>query len=81
VEGVTVESVADVAAAVDFAREHNLRLLVWGGGHSYFGSSNSRDSLARSMAGIELHDAFVATGTSAAPLPAVTVAPGPSATP
>jgi hypothetical protein len=31
VEAVTVESATDVAAAVDFAREHNLRLLVLGG--------------------------------------------------
>jgi FAD/FMN-containing dehydrogenase len=42
---VTAESAADVAAAVDFAREHNLRLVVRGGGHSYLGTSNSRDSL------------------------------------
>jgi len=70
---------ADVTAAVDSAREHNLRLLVRGGGHSYLGTSNSRDSLliwTRRMAGIELHDAFVPAGTNAAPLPAVTVGPG-----
>ena len=40
VEAVTVESAADVAAAVDFVREHNLRLLVWGGGRSYLFSSS-----------------------------------------
>ena len=57
---------ADVTAAVDSAREHNLRLLVRGGGHSYLGTSNSRDSLlirTRRMPGIELQarcDAMVA---------------------
>jgi FAD/FMN-containing dehydrogenase len=76
---VTAESAADVVAAVDFAREHNLRLVVRGGGHSYLGTSNSRDSLliwTRRMAGIEPHDAFVPAGTNAAPLPAVMVGPG-----
>jgi FAD/FMN-containing dehydrogenase len=76
---VAAESAADVAASVDFARAHNLRLVVRGGGHSYLGTSNSRDSLliwTHRMAGIELHDAFVPAGTKAAPLPAVTVGPG-----
>ena len=76
---VAAESAADVAAAVDFAREHNLRLVVRGGGHSYLGASNSRDSLliwTRRMAGIELHDAFVPQDTNGTPLPAVTVGPG-----
>ena len=53
---VSAVSAADVAAAIDFAREHNLRLVVRGGGHSYLGTSSSRDSLliwTRRMAGIE----------------------------
>lgn len=76
---VAVENSADVVAAVNFAREHNLRLVVRGGGHSYLGTSNARDSLliwTRRMAGIELQDAFVPAGTKGAPLPAVTVGPG-----
>ena len=36
---------ADVIAAVNFARENNLRLVVKGGGHSYQGTSNAADSL------------------------------------
>ncbi len=42
---VAAESAADVAAAVKFARAHNLRLVVKGGGHSYLGGSNAPDSL------------------------------------
>ena len=34
---VAAESAADVAAAVKFARAHDLRLVVKGGGHSYLG--------------------------------------------
>ncbi|HKD18958.1 MAG TPA: FAD-binding protein, partial [Thermoanaerobaculia bacterium] len=42
---VTAKSPADVVAAVNFAREHRLRLVVKGGGHSYLGNSNAPDSL------------------------------------
>jgi hypothetical protein len=54
-----------VAAAVNFAREHNLRVVVRGGGHSYLGTSNAADSLmiwTRAMNGIKTHDAFVPRG-------------------
>lgn len=56
---------ADVVAAVNFARENRLRLVVKGGGHSYQGTSNSADSLliwTRAMHDIALHDAFVGGG-------------------
>jgi FAD/FMN-containing dehydrogenase len=78
---VAAESAADVAAAVDFARENRLRLVIKGGGHSYFGNSNAPDSLliwTRRMNAIELHDAFVGVGCTGrvAPRPAVSVGAG-----
>jgi FAD/FMN-containing dehydrogenase len=78
---VAAESSADVAAAVDFARDNNLRLVVKGGGHSYLGASNAPDSLliwTRGMKAITLHDAFVPQGCEGrvAPVPAVTVGAG-----
>ena len=79
VYAVAAESTADVAAAVDFARENNLRLVVKGGGHSYQGTSSSADSLliwTRRMKAVTLHDAFVPMGLSVAPQPAVTVEAG-----
>ena len=69
----------DVAELVSFAREHNLRLVIKGGGHSYYGQSNAPDSLlvwTRDLRGIELHDSFVPEGGSGAGVPAVSVASG-----
>ena len=40
------KSTADVVAAVNFARTHNLRLVVKGGGHSYQGTSNAAEFAA-----------------------------------
>jgi FAD/FMN-containing dehydrogenase len=45
VYAVAAETTQDVVAAVNFARENSLRLVVKGGGHSYQGSSNASDSL------------------------------------
>ena len=78
---VAARTAADVAAAVDFARRHDLRLVVKGGGHSYQGTSNAADSLliwTRPMRQIELHDAFVPQGCAGrqAPEPAVSVGAG-----
>jgi hypothetical protein len=38
---VAARNAGHVAAAVNFAREHNLRLVVKGAGHSYHGTSNA----------------------------------------
>jgi len=76
---VKARTAADVAAAVNFARKHSLRLAVKGAGHSYQGTSCASDSLliwTRAMNDIELHDAFVPKGSSAAPVPAVTAGAG-----
>jgi FAD/FMN-containing dehydrogenase len=62
---VAAESASDVAAAINFARDHNLRLVVKGAGHSYLGSSTAPDSLmiwTRRMNAISMHDSFVAQG-------------------
>jgi len=70
---------ADVVAAVNFAREHRLRLVVKGGAHSYQGTSNAADSLliwTRAMREIQLHEQFVPKGAHVSPQPAVTVGAG-----
>jgi FAD/FMN-containing dehydrogenase len=76
---VKARHTGDVAAAVNFARDHRLRLAIKGGAHSYLGTSNAPDSLlvwTRAMNKVTLHDAFVATGCSAAPVPAVSAGAG-----
>lgn len=76
---VVAETADDVAAAIRFARRHNVRLVVKGGGHSYVGASSAADSLliwTRAMNAITVHDAFVPHGASVAPVPAVSVGAG-----
>lgn len=76
---VAAASVADVVAAVNFARERNLRLVVRGGGHSLTGQSSAPDSLVlwtRGLAGMELHDEFVPRGGEGGELPAQAVSVG-----
>jgi FAD/FMN-containing dehydrogenase len=78
---VAATHVADVAAAVNFAREHRLRLVVKGAGHSYQGTSSAPDSLlvwTHAMDAIALHDAFVPKDCAGrvAPQPAVSVGAG-----
>jgi FAD/FMN-containing dehydrogenase len=76
---VAAENPADVSAAVRFAKAHNLRLVVKGRGHSYFGGSCAPDSLllwTRKLDAITVHDAFVPAGSNSAAVPAITVGAG-----
>jgi FAD/FMN-containing dehydrogenase len=76
---VSAQTTADVVAAVNFAREQRLRLVVKGGGHSYQGTSNAADSLliwTRAMNAITLHDAFVPAGCERQARPARAVSVG-----
>lgn len=76
---VAARNAADVAAAVNFAREKRLRLVVKGGGHSYQGTSNSADSLliwTRHLDEVTMHSEFVPQGCKTAPQPAVTLGSG-----
>jgi FAD/FMN-containing dehydrogenase len=78
---VAAQRIEDVVAAVNFAREKNLRLVVKGGGHSYLGTSNAPDSLllwTRAMNKVVMHDTFVARGCAGrqAAQPAVSVGAG-----
>lgn len=76
---VAAQSASDVAAAVNFARDHNLRLVVKGGGHSYLGGSNAPDSLliwTHPMRDIQLHDAFVPQGCAGVVAPTAAVSLG-----
>jgi hypothetical protein len=78
---VAAVSTADIVAAVNFARQHNLRLVVKGGGHGYQGTSNAPDSLliwTRRMNAVTVHDNFVPQGCHAkqTPQPAVNVDAG-----
>jgi FAD/FMN-containing dehydrogenase len=81
VYAVAARNAQDIAAAVNFARQHNLRLVVKGGGHSYQGTSNAPDSLliwTRHMHDIAMHTDFVPQGCANVlkPQPAVTLGAG-----
>ena len=76
---VIAQNTADVVAAVNFARENRLRLVIKGGGHSYQGTSSAPDSLliwTRHMSDVTLHDAFVGQGCEAAHQPRSAVSIG-----
>jgi FAD/FMN-containing dehydrogenase len=76
---VAAENASDVSAAVRFASAHNLRLVIKGTGHSYFGGSNAPDSLlvwTHPMNAIAVHDAFTPLGCGGAPVSAVSLGGG-----
>ena len=81
VYAVAAGTTEDIVAAVNFAREHNLRVVVKGGGHSYQGTSSAPDSLliwTRKMNAVTVHDAFIGAGCAGQyePQQAVTVEAG-----
>jgi FAD/FMN-containing dehydrogenase len=81
VYAVAATNAQDIAEAVRFAAQYDLRLVVKGGGHSYQGTSNAPESLliwTRHMQDITLHPAFVPQGCAGilAPQPAVTAGAG-----
>ena len=79
VYAVAAKSADHIAAAVNFARENDLRLVVKGGGHSYQGTSNAADSLlvwTRHMHDIAMYEAFVPQGCKITPQRAVTLGSG-----
>lgn len=64
---IEAENTSDVVKGVNFARKHNLRLVIKGGAHSYQGRSSSEDSLliwTRKMNNIKLHDDFIPQGNN-----------------
>jgi FAD/FMN-containing dehydrogenase len=79
---VAAESPEDLAAAVVFARQHGLKVVVKGTGHDYLGRSASAESLmlwTRRMNEIRVHDSFTPTGGGSefgAGVPAVTLGAG-----
>src|ERR1700677_1716525 len=79
VYAVAARNADHIAAAVNFARENDLRLVVKGGGHSYQGTSNAADSLlvwTRHMHDVTVQNDFVPSGCNSTPQRAVTVGSG-----
>lgn len=65
VYAVEAKTTKDIARAVDFAREHNLRIIVKGGGHDYLGRSSAPDSLlvwTHDMREVKYIPDFIPTG-------------------
>ncbi len=65
---VAAESTQDVVAGVNFAREHDVRLVVKGTGHDFLGRSNAADSFliwTHPMRDVDLEEAFIPSGAPA----------------
>ena len=65
VYAVESKSTSDVVAAVNFARENHLRLVIKGAGHSYLGNSSAPDSLlvwTKNMHAIQVQEQFIPVG-------------------
>ena len=78
---VAAENATDIAAAIDFARDKGVRLVVKGAGHDYLGRSNAADSLlvwTHNMRDVTFHPQFRPAGVSAdrPQVPALSVAAG-----
>lgn len=78
---VVAKDADDVAAAVNFAREHHLRVVIKGTGHDYLGRSNAPDSLliwTHQMREVNVEPSFVPTGCNdkVKPVQAITVGAG-----
>jgi FAD/FMN-containing dehydrogenase len=79
---VAAELAADIAAAVDFARDRGIGLVIKGAGHDYLGRSSAPESLliwTHRMREITVHDAFRPAGTAGTDgpaVPAITVGAG-----
>lgn len=79
VYAVRARDAMDVSAAIRFAGQHQVRLVVKGGGHSYHGQSSAPNSLlvwTRDLEDIEVHENFVPRGSQGSGLPAVSVGAG-----
>jgi FAD/FMN-containing dehydrogenase len=77
---VLAKTPEDFSATVKFAADHNLRLVVKGTGHDWYGRSTAAGSLllwTHLRKGITFHDSFVAEGCDASTsVPAATVESG-----
>jgi len=74
---IAARSVSDIVAGVDFARENNVRLVVKGTGHDYYGrSTGPRKSLllwTHTMRKVTVHKKFIAQGAPAGTKPVTAV--------